>query len=260
MTISLASALKAVKEDEKWVKKLLIGSFIYVIMMIASGMIGMETSNTVKAVGGALYLIFYFVIYGFMASTGNKMINSDSNQMAEWNEKNILITGLKFFFSYLVYCIVFILLFTILSTLLLIAITLVLGLIYMLISALLHVDIYNNLLLPIIFGVITLTIYLYFVQYLNTAITCYYKNLKFRDIMAFKKHFRIIKENQHAAWTLLGKEILFTLLIILVCFLLTITIIGILALPFIFMAISIALVSLFAQYGKHIEIGKYLEE
>ena len=97
-------------------------------------------------------------------------------------------------------------------------------------------------------------------QFVNAAMACYIKNEKFKDLMAFKKQFRIIKENKHAAWTLIGKGILFALLAGLVVLVLGITIVGVLALPFVCFIIAIASMNLYAQYGKQIDIGRYLEE
>ena len=76
--------------------------------------------------------------------------------------------------------------------------------------------------------------------------------------MAIKKQFMIIADNQHATWTLVGKIILYTLLLVLVSIIACITLIGIFLLPFICFAFFMALVDLLVQYGKKINTDKYL--
>ncbi len=262
MTISLGNALSAIKEDEKWVKKLLIGGFVYLAVII--GTVIMERHElpiSTRLIGAGVYLIFGAFLSGFIVSTGNKMLNSGTNAMTEWTEKNLLLKGLKFIFSYIVYVIVLTTIFAIIACVLLLLATLVLGLLYYVVSLLLHIDCHSVApVFAVIYGVLTLVFMLWYVQFFNAAQTCYFKKLHFRDFMAFKKHFRIIKENAHATWSLLGKEVLYFLLFILMCVIAFITIVGILALPFIYFVAYITITNLYAQYGREIQIERYFEE
>ena len=263
MSISLGNALLSVKEDENWIKKTIIGGLIFIAYWISMYLIDNAETSTNKLIGLALYFIFLIFIWGFHASTGNKMINSASNTMADWTEKNLILKGLKILLGYLLYVFVFSTIFTIISVIILLAATIILGFVYYLAGLLLHVDfktVSSGVIAGLVLAIIGIWLLAWFVQFTNAALTCYFKNLRFRDLMALKKQFRIVKENQHAAWTLLGKEILFGLLMILVILILTITIIGIAAIPFVCFMASIVSANLFAQYGKYIEIGRYLEE
>ena len=94
---------------------------------------------------------------------------------------------------------------------------------------------------------------------MNVAFACFFKTLKFKDFIAFKKQFRIIKENKHASWTLVGKCILFTLSILLTLLVLLATVIGIILVPFVLFLGEFISYNLCAQYAKEIEIDKYLE-
>jgi len=258
--ISLGDALLAIKADENWIKKLVIGGFVGLAVIIATIMMETESyTTTVRIIGAGLYLLFGSFYMGFIVSSGNKMLNSDSNSLAEWKEDNLLVKGLKFLLSYIVYTVAFTILFTLLSVLAFLGISLILWLIYFLVNLLFHIDCsFASPLMTVILSVFTIIFVLYLLQFMNAAYICYYKNLRFRDIMSFKKQFRMIKENPHASWTLIGKEILYVLLFILSFVIAFITIIGILAIPFIYFAAYIVITNLYAQYGRQIDVGKYL--
>lgn len=261
MTISLGNALLALKEDEKWVKKILIGGVIIIALIIATIMMEKgDFSILTRFVGSSLYLILGSFFMGFILSSGNKMINSSSNAMAEWSEKNLLLHGLKFLLCFIVYAVAFVFLFTLISIVLFLAIGLVLGLIYFVIGLLFHIDCQTaSPIFTLVTTVLSIIFTLYFLQFYNAANASYLKNLSFKDLMAFKKQFKMIKENPHASWTLVGKEILYGLLFLFVCFVAAITIIGVILLPFIYFAAYIVITNLYAQYGRQIDIGRYLE-
>ena len=261
MTISLGNAIKSVKEDEHWIKKVLIGGLITTIVAVAAGAMESETISVMpRAISIITYFLFGSFLSGFLVSTGNKIFNSDSNSMTEWTEPNLLIKGLKFIFSVLLYCIVMTILFMLVTVVIAVIIGIILGIIYALIVSLLHIDVQSiTPLFVIICCAFGLVFGLYYMQFVNAAYTSYYKTLSFKNLMAFKKHFCMIKENQHATWTLIGKEILYILLFLLAIIIATITIVGIIAIPFISFAAYITLINLKVQYGKEIEIGKYFE-
>ena len=218
MTISLGNALKFVNEDEKWISKTVIGGFITLAAIIASAMFQYPNAKAGVIIAGlALYFIFGALLSGFLLSTVNTRLNSDARGLTEWNEPNLLLKGLKFILSYIVYTFVITILFTVIGTVLTIAASIVLGIIYYLISLVLNIDpqVAAYVFVPV-FIVLIVIFSLYLMQFISAALTCYYKSLKFRDLMALKKHFRIVFENQHAAWTLIGKIILYSLLFLLV--------------------------------------------
>ena len=260
MTISLGNALKSVIADEHWIKKTLIGGLISLVVLIGTGMMEAKgISAAVRITGIALYLIFGSFLLGFVISTVNKKLNNGLIGWSEWSEPNIMQKGLKFIFSYIVYTIVITILFACLVVAFTIIFGLVIGLIGYLINLALHLPTqFAGALLGLLFTVVFIIILLYFMQFISAALVSYYKNQKFHDLMALKKHYRMIKENQHAAWTLVGKTILFTLLFALIFIVACITIIGVIAIPFIYFVSRMALIDLYNQYGKEIDVDKYL--
>ena len=63
MTISLGNALKSVKEDSHWLKKVFIGGLIYLVSLIGEAMLEAKGVHiAVKASGIVLYLIFYSIL------------------------------------------------------------------------------------------------------------------------------------------------------------------------------------------------------
>lgn len=261
MTISLGNALKAVKEDEYWKKKTLIGGLLFLVYFVGLYIMVATEDMTPKLIGLAILLVFLVFIWGFNIATGNKMINSDSNAMAEWTEKNLMLKGLKFILSWSVYVIAFVLLSTLISTILMFVISIALSLIYLVVYLLIHPDCtISGTIMTVIGSILYVVLVLYIMQFINAATISYIKNTSFKDLMSFKKQFRMITENQHAAWTLIGKEILFGLLLILVCLVLCVTVVGVLALPFVMFMAAVASIHLYVQYGKQIDVGRYLEE
>lgn len=259
MVISLGNALKSIKEDEHWIKKILIGGLIYLVSIIGEAMMQAEGAHIgIIAFGIVLYLIFYAILLGFMVSTTNKKFSSDFVGWTEWSESNLLIKGLKCLICYLVYTIIITILFTILTIIITAVFLIIVGFIGYLINSALHLPSQAmTVLFALVLGTVFTVSCLYLIQFLNVAYLCYCKNFKFHDIMAFKKHFLIIKENQHAAWTLVGKTILYALLFILITIATCISIIGIILLPFICFASFMALVDLCIQYARKIEIERY---
>ena len=261
MSISLGNAIKSLKEDEKWIKKVLIGGFVALFTVIASGMMESEgASIPAKIIGIGLYLLFGSFLSGFCVSTGNKMLNTGSNTMSEWSEPNLLLKGLKFLFSWIVYTIIAAVIFTLVSIVLFIVLAVILGLIYYLINLIFHTNIlFTNILVGIIASLIGTVFILYYMQFINAAYVSYYNKLSFHDLIALKKQFRMIRENKHASWTLIGKEILYILLFLLIALILCITIVGIILLPFVYFGAFMVMTNLYAQFGREIGIGRYLE-
>ena len=261
MSISLGNAIKSVKEDEKWSEKLFIGGLISIFAGAGSYLADSESfSIGVRIAGIILYLIFGALLCGFTILTAKIQIDSDSKAMAEWSISDSFVKGLKFIFGYFLYTIVIMILFALVAILLTLITSIVLGLIYYLINLVLNL---NPQVMTYVASIVFITLMsivgMYFMQFINAALVSYYKSHKFHDIMAIKKHFKIVFENQHAAWSLIGKEILYTLLLILIFVVLCLTIIGIIAVPFVCFAASIVMVNLYAQYAKEIKIEKYID-
>ncbi|MBQ4114899.1 DUF4013 domain-containing protein [bacterium] len=269
MSISLGNAISSIKEEPKWISKCVIGALIgYVIPFVIGAIQGFLEATSVLTEGSLVCQIIVFTISlilglymsGFIYTTMNRVVNSSEPfKMAEWNEKNLLLTGLKVTLS----CIGWILLTSLVFGLCFLIIFLGIAIVNALISALFNMFLNTDLQIITIFSgliccVLGIIYGLYLAQFINTAFACFLKTLRFKDLIAYKKHFRIINENKHASWTLIGKNILFSLAIFGIVLALSVTIIGIVLLPFVCFAGYFVSLNLIAQYAKEIEIDKYL--
>lgn len=261
MTISLANALKSVKEDEHWIKKILIGGVVVLALAILSFIAdkGFYQNAVLKLITIVLNIVLYVLFAGFIVVTANKSINSDSTKIAEWNEPNLLLTGLKYVGSTIVCGILLFLIFFVAGLVCGIALGIVGAIIYFLLSLICGGNCNFATQFTMIFSIVASTILgLYVMQFIFIIYASYYKNLKFRDIISFKKHFNILKENQHACWTLIGKNILYCLLLLFAIVACCVTLIGIVLVPFVYFIACLAGANLVVQFGRHVDIGKYL--
>lgn len=256
MVISLANAIKSVKEDENWLKKCLIGG----ILILLSNLSAIPISNF--SVRITLLLISFLAIcyyLGFWLSTGNKMINGTEDKMAEWSQVNLLWLGLKYTFASIGYTLLLVIA-SILFSFLMFIVVLLIGVIVYAILAISH-NTGNNVIsffASLLIGIAGIVETLYILQFVQMMMISYFKTLKIEDMFNFKKHFNIIKSNQHASWTLVGKTILFILLFTLIFCALVITLVGVVLIPFVLFIGYIVMANLYAQYGRHVKIEQYL--
>lgn len=259
MTISLGNAINCIKEDAHWPKKIFFGGLIFLLSSVASGFVSGLSANTEPTIG----MFFGFVILaiagmfltGFIFQSMHKVMNSDKFQMVEWNENNLLLTGFKNCCALIGYSI----LATIIFMGITILVSLVIGLVLGLGSLFLKQVLGDTLVINIVSSLIGIVIGLYFSQFICVAFACYIKTLKFRDLIAYKKHYQIIKENIHTTWTLIGKNILYSLLFALIVVLLAVTVIGALLIPFVIFASYFVAFNLLVQYAKEVKIENYLQ-
>lgn len=270
MTISLGNAITRVKEEPKWLKKILILGALFIGVQIAYGILAGMFGLTPEAMETNPATMFLFTITsflvllpitayytGFIFQSMHKTFNSDKFQMVELSQKNLLIDGLKNVFSVIGYSI----LLEIILFVFLIAYILVIALFGVLISLILSALISAEAvsIFIVILGTLAGLVFgLYFAQFINAAFACYLKTLKFADLIAFNKHFQIIKENKHTSWTLIGKNILYSLLFLTVILVLCITLIGVILIPFVTIYAYFVAFNLLDQYSKEIKIERYL--
>lgn len=262
MTISLGNAISCIKEDAHWVQKILIGGFLFVLSFGGDYIVtnyAEKLNIIVMFVLFILSVLANFYLIGFILNSMHKVVNSGRFQMIEWNEKNLLLAGLKNFFAILGYSILLI----ILSIGILLLVFIVGGIALFAVLMLLKAITDNNdimvLVTYIATGLLFVLAYIYYMQFVNAAFACYFKTLKFRDLINCKKHYQIIKDNTHAAWTLIGKDILFLLACLGIAVLLIISVVGILLIPFVIFAAYFVSLNLVAQYAKEIKVEKYLQ-
>ena len=266
MAISLGNAISSIKEDEKWIPKILIGGAIgYIIPFVIGFIVGFVDALTGQQNSLMGNLIIYttsivigIYITGFVFTTMNRVINSsDKFKMAEWNEKNLMLTGLKTTLILIGWGIIMALIFLVLALIF----GIIGGIISFILASCLHIEGNNLSIFITIFSCACgAVVGLYIAQFLNNAFACFLKTLRFKELISFKKHFRMIKENQHANWSLVGKNILLTLAIVAVAIVLMISVVGFVVLPFVYFAVYFVMYNLICQYAKEIDINKYIEE
>ena len=115
----------------------------------------------------------------------------------------------------------------------------------------------TDIILTLLSNLVGIFVGLIVALFINTAFTSYMVNLKMGDMLALKKHYKIIVENSHASWTLVGKMILYGILFCFISLVFAAFVITSALLPFLYFAACIVYINLLVQYGKEINIQKY---
>ncbi len=274
MTISLGNAITRLGQEPKVVKKVIgLGLILFLVPFIQGiimGMLGFPTTTenlSEEAVAAAMTMPMFVAflmtlpvwayVTGFLFQSMHKTFNSDRFQMVEFSQKNLLVEGIKNFFSMVGYFILVEIIMLVAILLLSIAIAIVVLVLNLILSAIFGPAV-ASILTVVLALAVGIVFGLYITQFINAAFTCYLKTLKFSDLIAFNKHFNIIKKNKHASWSLIGKGILFSLLYMLVIVVLCATLIGVVLLPFVVVMAYFVAFNLLDQYAKEIQIEKYL--
>lgn len=264
MSLSIANAINAIKQDEQWLKKIIIGGLAifvlpYLLGIILGVMGGEEPSFVMSAVAYGLSLILGIYAHGFVVTAAHRYMSSDILKMPNWFEKGLMTVGGKAFVGSVAWmCLIY--LAGLLVTFAVAGIgAIVFGLLYVLLAVLLKLNYIVVIVLVSILAVVVLSIvFLYVAQLFNTALACFLKTLRFEELFDFAKHIKIIKENKHTNWTLIGKQVLLFLLYFLAVIALCVTIVGILLIPCLYFAFYIAYYNLLVLYAKEIQIEKYI--
>lgn len=252
MGISLAKAITSVKEDDNYILKITIGGMLtvlpfilFVLAFVQDKLISLIILSFAALILSGLY------ITGFVFETGNKQLNTDSPDMAEWKNPGLFKTGLKTAAVYFVYSII-IVIFSFITGF-------IVGILAV-ISALLLKSISfipTDIIFTVLSNLVGIFVGLVVALFVNTAFTSFMVNLKMGDMLALKKHYKIIVENSHASWTLIGKMILYGILFCLISLVFAAFVVTSALLPFLYFAACIVYVNLLVQYGKEINIQKY---
>ncbi len=252
MGISLAKAITSVKEDDNYILKITVGglltAFPFILCILAfvhDKLISLIIASIAAMIFSGLY------ITGFVFETGNKQLNTDSPDMAEWKNAGLLKTGLKTAAVYFVYSII-ILIFSFITGFIVGLLAVVSALLLKSVSF-----ISTDIILAVLSNLVGIFVGLIVALFINTAFTSYMVNLKMGDMLALKKHYKIICENSHASWTLIGKMILYAILFSLISLVLAAFVVTSALLPFLYFAACVVYINLLVQYGKEINIQKY---
>ncbi len=254
MGISLAKAITSVKEDDNYILKITVGGLLTVIPFILCIFAFVQDKLILLIIASIVAMILAgLYITGFVFETGNKQLNTDSPDMAEWKNTSLLKTGLKTAVVYFVYSVIIVIFSFIIGF--------VVGLLAV-ISALLLKSISfisTDIILAVLSNLVGIFVGLTVALFINAAFTSYMVKLKVGDMLALKKHHKIIRENSHASWTLIGKMILYAILFSFISLVLAAFVVTSALLPFLYFAACIVYINLLVQYGKEINIHKYFE-
>ena len=260
MTISLLNAIRNVTEEKSWIKKILILSFVSGLIWIVSYGINVEHSLEINLICWLVYFVLCCYTNGYILLSVNKTLNGDKFVLAEFFEKNIMLTGLKAICSYFLYGVVISTIFIVILLIAILILLLIAGLAHLLLVNVLQLDSQIFNVLGIIFAIIvTSFLSLYLGMFMNIAYVSYFQRIKFGDLFALDRHYLILKENHHKSWTLMGKIILYSLTLIIAMILCTVSIVGIILIPFVYTYAIFVMYNLMVQYAKEIDLKKYLE-
>lgn len=260
MSISLFEAIKNVRDDDNWALKTFLVSVFMFIYSVLINFTELKLDPKVTLIAVALGIATGVYIFGFIFKTVHKGLNSDNFKFANFNDQNLMLIGLKGWGSILLYSIIVYLISVFVFCILGILLALMGMLVYGLLVSVLGLNQNIVLAVIIIFAIILLVLISLFVtMFMNTAMICYYKNLRFTDILAFDIHFKIVKENYKTCWTFVGKTILYSLLCLLVFLALAISLVGLLLIPFVYAYAYLVYCNLQVQFAKTIQIEKYID-
>lgn len=261
MAISIFEAINNVRDDKNWAVK----TFLVSVFMFASSILvnftELEINGWIILIAVVLGLTAGIYVFGFLFKSVHNALNSDSFELANFNDANLLLVGLKGWLAFIGYYTIIYFIFAF--------IFIIFGIIFALLSMLIYgilvtiLGLSQNVVIGVgIIAVILLTIIisLYFGMFVNTATVCYLKRLNFTDIFALDTHFAIIKENHKLCWTFVGKTILYSLLWLLVFLVLAISLVGWLMIPFAYAYAYLVYYNLQVQFAKTIQIEKYLAD
>ena len=249
MSIDLFKAFSCVTEDKHWIKKIVIGGvltlFTWIFQIVAALL--PEQSNRLWWEFLIFIITAILILYltGFIFSTLRKQINEKTNLMSEWSEKNLLLTGFKSFVALTIFTVVWAIIDIIPLLLLLISLS----------SGNLLISLLGLVCIPIMMLLLLLT---YLVLPLFFA--CYGKTFKILSILDFKRVFIMFKNYQPKVWLLFGLGILYTIIGFIICVIFTISIIGIIALPFLYFYFFIVYNNLIAQFAREIDIDSLYKD
>ena len=249
--MDLMEAFANVTKDTNWMKKIAIGGGLLLLSVIAEIIsIFLFESST-----GFMWSIIPFIISvitvlyptGFIFSTLRKQINENTDLMTDWTEKNMLLSGFK----------------SCLSMILILGVFMIAGTAITLIGSFSISSLFKNSsalgwILFVLLIVILLLYFLFIYLIFPISLVCFGKTFKISSSVNFKKIFAIFKENQKEVWILFAWGIVFCAIYSIVLTMFCITVIGIIAFPFLYFYFFIVCINLLAQFAREIDINKYL--
>ncbi len=240
MKLDILKAFYFFKEDQEWVKKLLISGLFMIIpivfnMTFAKVIHNLDSAALVAIVliiFGAISLVSWLTFCGYYSTIINKQITENSNVLPSWSDfKNIFITGIKYQVGSIICalpCAILLLLFGFLS-------------------------IFMTLMkqpLSFLFITITILISACTIALLALMTANFGKDLEIKSFINYQNGAKLVKNNGKNYLILFGLSVAIFLIYTFVNFILKITKIGLALEPFIFSYLAFVCANLASQFVK----------
>lgn len=237
-SMNLKNAFTFLKEDTKWVKKLLIGGLLMVIPTVANTMIGLFKPNShislALILGMLLMMLFSMIISVFACGYYMKAVKNrmDEKELPQWgNFGELFVIGLKYLIGYFVYLLPFI------------VIEIMLSIIYTAASQI-------NTILPVLVGILMFIVALTMMFYSFAMEINFAKDFKISSFVRFPQAFKLLKNNMKNYFLL----ILFYIVIVVVFSILAVFLawskIEIVIMPFLTFYVLIVFAGLLGQFSR----------
>lgn len=241
MSLNLQQAFSYVKNDSAWAKKILIGGLVMLVPTLVNTLstIYFRPNQIIDLsiiilvfVLGIASIFLGMVATGYYVKTANSKITSDSKELPSWSDfGGLLGIGFKYFVGYFLFALPFFVL-EIFSMIMIFA------------------NIKENLGLAAFWIVISTFITIIMLLLAFLMISNYAKHMKISSFVNYKQAFELVKGNAANYFTLILFNLLIGLIFAFASFILDITKIGIILVPFITFYLTLVSANLIAQFVK----------
>lgn len=250
MKMDFEKALTYISKDKSWPKKLLLGACIlfsafavfiipFVIGLIAHSAVGMLISVVICSV---ISMILFLSLSGYVLVSANNTIRKEDELLPEWSHFGCLIlVGMKYFAGYFIYILP----------------VLISGFIFSLIFGLsiMNGHSYSALsgsimfLFLTLFGAVTFFLYILTAIFLPLMMTNFAKDLKILSFIDVKKAFTMLNNNIGNYFVLILLFIAIGVLGQIVCWFLSLTVIGLVLVPVLYFYLYLVVANIMAQFA-----------
>ena len=249
MNLDFEKSLTYISKDNQWVNKLLAGAgillAIFAVFLLPILVFIVTNSAIVMMLSFGLCFIFSvilsFAVSGYIAETANKRINYQNSVLPDWNDfGRFIVTGLKYFAGYFLYILP-----------LIIACSVYFFLLAVTMSGY-HTHSAAQQAVPFLFmvvlGALLLMFFILVIVFCPLMMCNFFKDLKILSFVNFKDAFVLLKDNVSNYFVLILLFIALSVLIQILCTVLTITIVGLILMPVVYFYIYLVVAEITAQF------------
>lgn len=250
MKLDFEKALTFVTKDPAWVNKTLAGTgilmsifAIFIVPMVMAIFAPKYAVGTVIVFGLCFLLscLLCCALTGFVCETANKRINYSNSILPDWKDfGRHIVTGIKYFLGYMIYFLP-----VLLVTLLFLFVAANFS-----VSVLVEPPVHNELSSILIFftGVFAFFVYAAFIAFCPLMMANFFKDLKIVSFVDFKEAFCLLKGNVSNYVVLLLLFIALSVIAQILFYVLLITVVGIIFMPFIYFYLYLVMADIASQF------------